>query len=380
VTCRWNPETLCNLSPKMTEPAPLQQIDRTYVRYAGRKLSYFAGCDYFRLSSHPAVKQALVAGLKKYGLSVAASRLTTGNHILFSKIEDKLSQFFGSPAALLVSNGYATNSVAAQALRHEFSTVIIDARAHVSLRDASRFFSGPILDFKHRDPQDLARVITGLPRDSKPIVLTDGMFSHDGEIAPLREYIKILPANAMILLDDAHAAGVLGKTGKGTPEYAGVSRDRIVQTTTLSKAFGVFGGAILCNRALREKMISSSPMVAGSTPVPLPLVNAGLKAVEVLKRDLALRRRLNQKVDYVKTFLRGKGVEVPATPSPVIAVLPESASQAEAIKQRMLASKIFPPFIRYPGGPESGYFRIVVSSEHSKGQLDDLLQALTGKQ
>src|SRR5690606_9263144 len=117
-------------------PEPLQQIDRTYVRAGKRRLSYFAGCDYFRLASHPKVLRALNEGVKKNGLNVAASRMTTGNHELYGKLEKALAQFFGSESALIVSNGYVTNLIVAQALAGEFSHVVMDEKAHPSLLDA----------------------------------------------------------------------------------------------------------------------------------------------------------------------------------------------------------------------------------------------------
>jgi 7-keto-8-aminopelargonate synthetase-like enzyme len=374
----------------MKEPAPLQilqklqklqRLDRACVLFNRRKFSYFAGCDYFGLSSHPEVMRAVTTGLEKYGLNVAASRLTTGNHALYLELESALARFFAAPAALLVSNGYASNTVAAQTLRGDFSHVVIDAKAHVSLRDASRFFSCPILEFKHRDPADLRRVLSRTGGNMKPVLLTDGVFAHDGTIAPLREYVKILiffGSNGKILLDDAHGAGVIGQTGRGTPEFEEVPRkdqERIIQTVTLSKAFGVYGGAILCSRALRGRMIAGSAMFAGSTPMPLPLVNAALRAIHVLKKDRSLRRRLNHNVAYVKTALRAAGLPVPRTPAPVIAVIPENPAQAAAIRRSLVASRIFPSLIKYPGGPAAGYFRFAISSDHTKRQLDDLLAA-----
>ncbi len=355
---------------------PLQQLDRTYVLWENRKLSYFAGCDYFRLASHPAVKAAVKQGLDQYGLNVAASRLTTGHHLLYSRLETALAEFFAAPSAVLVGSGYATNLIVAQALRNDVSHLLIDARAHVSLRDATRFFSSPVLEFKHRDPRDLARLLARLRGNVKPLLLTDGVFSHDGQIAPLKEYLKILPANGCILLDDAHAAGILGATGKGTAEYAGVPRRRIVQTVTLSKAFGVYGGAILCGRPLREKILSRSAMFAGSTPLPLPLANAALKSIELLRTDPGLRCRLSHNVNYVKSALRSRGLPVAETPSPVIAVVPRHAAEARSIRRCLLARGVFPSFIHYPGGPAAGYFRFAISSEHTRSQLDALLTGL----
>jgi 7-keto-8-aminopelargonate synthetase-like enzyme len=357
----------------MSEPESLPQVGRTGVHYQGRTLTYFAGCDYFRMASAPSVLKAVTTGLKKYGLNVAASRVTTGNHALYGELEKTLSRYFGAPAALVVSNGYSTNGVVAQALRGEFSHVLIDAKAHVSLRDASRLFDCPVLEFKSRDAADLRRALARCGARSRPILLTDGVYTYESDVAPLRDYLRALGPKGMILLDDAHGAGVLGARGRGTPELAGVSRGRIIQTATLSKAFGVYGGAILCSRELREKMIAKSTMFAGSTPLPLPLVFAAICSVKRLQSDRSLRRRLNENVRYVKSAL-GR----PLTPVPVAAVTPTDAAHAAALRKQLLARGIFPSFIKYPGGPVGGYLRIVISSEHTKKQLDSLLAVLKG--
>jgi 7-keto-8-aminopelargonate synthetase-like enzyme len=351
----------------------LRQVDRTYVIWKNRRLSYFAGCDYFRLSSHPAILRAVKEAVDRDGLNVAASRLTTGNHPLFTRLEKALAAFFGAPAALLAGNGYATNSIVAQAVREDFSHVLIDDRAHVSLRDACRFLPRPALPFRHRDARDLARRLRG---KSKPLVMTDGLFARDGEVAPLKDYLKVLPAGGMILVDDAHGAGLLGASGRGTVEYAGVPRRRVIQTVTLSKAFGLYGGAILCDGPMREKIMAGSSMFAGSTPVPLPFAGAALRALELLRRDPGLRCRLSRNVQYVKTILRSRGLLTPHTPAPIVAIVPRDAAETARLRRHLLERGVFPSFIRYPGGPEGGYYRFVISSEHSREQLDDLLEGL----
>ncbi|MGO8698132.1 MAG: aminotransferase class I/II-fold pyridoxal phosphate-dependent enzyme [Limisphaerales bacterium] len=355
---------------------PLQQVDRTWVIWKKRKLSYFAGCDYFRLASHPAVIESVQQGLAQYGLNVAASRLTTGHHALYARLEDALAKFFAAPAALLVSTGYVANVIAAQGLHEDFSHILIDARGHASLRDAAHFFRGPVAEFKHHDAADLARRLKGKP---KPLVLTDGVSPLEGEIAPLREYLKVLPRDGMILLDDAHSAGILGARGAGTPEYAEVSRHRMIQTVTLSKAFGVYGGAILCERATREKIMACSRMFAGNTPLPLPLANAALASIGLLRNDQGFRCRLSQNVRYVKNALRAVGMAVPETPVPIVAVLPRDRRDAQALRQRLLSRDVFPSLIKYPGAPEGGCFRFVISSEHSREQLDNLIASLTDR-
>src|SRR5947207_12971148 len=136
---------------------PLQLIDRTHVFYKNRKLSYFGGCDYFRLSSHPRVVAALQAGLAKYGLTVAASRKTTGNHLLYERLERRLVAFFAAADAVLVSSGYATNIVVAQALAGNYSHVLIDEKAHASLVGAGDFFDGPTIRFAYRRVDAVSR-------------------------------------------------------------------------------------------------------------------------------------------------------------------------------------------------------------------------------
>src|SRR6185295_19144286 len=141
--------------PEIAPGPPLQQIDRTSVLYEGRKLAYFGGCDYFRLSSHPHVLQACVEGLHRYGLNVAASRLTTGNHRAYQALEERIAGSFGVESATLVSTGYVANSVAAQALAGQFSHAFIDQESHASLTDAAALLNARVIRFERGNAADL---------------------------------------------------------------------------------------------------------------------------------------------------------------------------------------------------------------------------------
>lgn len=360
----------------MPLPAPLQQVDRTFVKWNGRKLSYFAGCDYFRLASHPQVLHAAEKALTTIGLNVSASRKTTGNHTIYDQLEATLKNFFGSASAVLVPNGYATNVIAAQGLAGDFTHAVLDERAHPSLKDAAKFLGAEILSFEHRDPQSLAQRVKSIGKSARVVLLTDGMFSHDGSIAPLGAYLKALPRSATIVLDDAHAAGTLGLTGKGSLEAENIPRDRVVQTITLSKAFGAYGGAILCDDALRDRIISNSGMFVGSTPLPLPMAAAAIKGVQLLATHPRWRKQLIFNVTFVKSALKKSGITVTENTSPIITVVPSSESHAETLKAQCLHHKIFPSLIKYPGGPETGFFRFVISSEHKAAQLEALVCAI----
>ncbi len=180
-------------------------------------------------------------------------------------------------------------------------------------------------------------------------------------------------------MDDAHGAGTLGKTGRGSVELENIPRKRVIQTITLSKAFGVYGGAILCSRDLRERIFAKSKMFGGSTPLPLPLANAALSAIQILRTDKTLRRRLVRNVAYVKNALRKAGLEISDPPSPILAVFPKTEREAAKLKARCLANGIFPSFIKYHGGPKNGYFRFAISSEHTRKQIDALIEVFTGR-
>ncbi|MBU6400185.1 MAG: aminotransferase class I/II-fold pyridoxal phosphate-dependent enzyme [Verrucomicrobia bacterium] len=354
---------------------PLQQVDRTRVRWHGRKFAYFAGCDYFRLASHPAVLRALREGLEKFGLNVAASRATTGNHRLFALLEQRLAAFFGVEDAVLVSSGYLSNQAVTQTLAGRFSHALIDERAHNSLVDAAQFLDCPIYRFKHRDAVDVARILARLGQWARPILLTDGLFSHDGSVAPLKLYRHTLPTDGWLLVDDAHAAGILGRMGRGTAELEGISRARLIQTVALSKAFGVYGGAVLTTRALAREIRARSRLFNGNTPLPLPLAAAALRALSLVRTD-PLIERLARKTAYVKSALRAGGFPVTDSPAPIVALAPPTRRDRQRCERRLLHYGVFPSFIRYPGGPAKGYFRFALSSEHSRAQLDALVAAL----
>jgi glycine C-acetyltransferase/8-amino-7-oxononanoate synthase len=360
----------------MTEPEPLQIIGDNQVRWRNRTLIYFSGCDYFRLSQHPAIASALKDALKKNGLSVAASRLTTGNHKIYAQLEKELAAFFGAESALVFPNGYLAPMAVAQALVGEFSHVFIDELAHAALVDAARMLDCPVKMFAHGNAKDLAGRLAKLGSRSHPIVLTDGMFSHDGSVAPLADYLKILPPAGMILVDDAHGAGVLGATGRGTLEHAGVSRQHIIQCATLSKAFGAYGGVVLAARALREKIVARSRLFAGSTPLPPPLAGAALAGLAVLKCEPARRKKLFRNTMHLRNQLRQSGWEIAKTPGPIIRLPFMNAAAAGDLKKRLLAAGVYPPFLKYGKASAAGFFRFVISSEHTDSQLKKLAAVL----
>jgi glycine C-acetyltransferase/8-amino-7-oxononanoate synthase len=360
----------------MIEAEPLEMAGDNEVRWRNRTLIHFSGCDYFRLARHSAVASMARSALEKTGLNVAASRLTTGNRKLYADLEKELAAFFDAETAVVLPNGYLAPMAVAQALAGKFSHVFVDELSHVALIDATRMLDCRVKVFPHRDVASLARNVAKLAAGSRPIILTDGMFSHDGSVAPLSEYLKILPPAGMILVDDAHGAGVLGARGRGTLEQTGVNRTRIIQCATLSKAFGVYGGVVLGTRALRAKIVTRSRLFAGSTPLPPPLAGAALAALQILKREPVRRERLFRNVSWLRNRLRESGWEIAETPGPIVRLPSMNSAAANELKKRLLAASIYPPFVKYGKASAAGFFRFVISSGHTELHLDKLARVL----
>jgi 7-keto-8-aminopelargonate synthetase-like enzyme len=234
----------------------------------------------------------------------------------------------------------------------------------------------PVRTFRHRNPGDLARQIKRCGKKAKLLVITDGMFSYNGIVAPLADYLKVLPANALLMVDDAHGAGTIGRTGRGSIEVAGVSRKQVLQTLTMSKALGTYGGAVVCSKELRERIVSHSHIYAGSTPLLLPLAYATRTSLRLLATDKGFRRRQENNARFVRDSLHEAGLEVPETPGPLIPIIPKDAAEVKRLHQELLRAGILPPFLNYPNGPLRGFFRFVISSEHTREQLKRIVPAV----
>ena len=362
----------------MTEPDALQFVGDNEVRLRHHRLTYFSGCDYFRLARHPRLAAAAKKSLREHGLNVAASRRTTGNHKIYGQLEKELAIFFGVETALVLPDGYLAPIAVAQALAGEFTHALLDEFAHGALVDAARMLGCPVKGFRHREVASCARLVSKCGRNARPIILTDGMFAHDGSVAPLRAYLKILPSRGKILVDDAHGAGVLGRNGQGSLEQEGVGRKQIIQCTTLSKAFGVYGGVVLGSRELREKILMHSRAFIGTTPLPPPLAGAALAALKILRSEPGRRKRLFQNLLFVRKKLRLAGWEILETPGPIVRLPSINAPEAIDLEKRLEAAAIYPPFLKYSIASAGGMFRFVISSEHTRAQLDLLTAVLAG--
>ncbi len=358
-------------------PPPLSPAGRTRVLSEGRRLVYFGGCDYFRMASNPATLKAAAQAARLHGLSIGASRMTTGNSPLLVELERELAAFFKVPQALVTPTGSTANACLAEGLAGEFTHVFLDERAHASLQDAVIRMDCRVIRFAHRDPRDLERRQARLVESHRILLITDGVFPLDGAIAPLAAYRTVLRRAAWMWVDDCHGAGTVGETGTGTTELEGIPAARLVRTLTLSKAFGTYGGVILASKAIVGRVVRESRTFATGTPPPAPCAAAALEALRLLRTDPTIRQRLAATVLRVKSALTAAGYRLEPSPAPIVSIVPKTPGKRQELERNLLAEGIHPSFIRYPGGPPQGLFRFALSSEHSPAQVTALIRALT---
>ncbi len=347
-----------------------------HLIWRGRRLLHFSGCDYFRLARSTRLVASAASLMNKEGLNVAASRITTGNRSLYAKLEESLAEFFRFTSAVLLNSGYSASLAAAQGLAGTFTHAFVDEWAHGALQDAARYLNCPVMVFRHRDVGHLRSLLAKPGKLSRPVILTDGLFSHDGSVAPLREYMKILPREGRILLDDAHGAGVLGATGGGAAEAAGVGHERIILCASLAKAFGSAGGVVLCDSRIRSQIFERSGIFKGSTPLPPPLAGAALTAARLLQKSASRRFRLHQHTRQVREQLKITGWPIPENPGPIVRLPDLSPAASTCLGSQLLKAGIYPSQLRYSAASESAAFRFVISSEHSVEDLKRLTRAL----
>ena len=354
----------------------MQQVDAIHVRFEKKTFVYFGGCDYLRMSWHPEIRRAVRDGLNRHGLNVAASRSTTGNHPLYRKLEEKLAGFFGCEDAILVSNGYMASMVAAQGLAGRFGRVVMDAKAHACLRDAAGFIGAPVKTFLHRKVPNLNTLRRRSGTGASILAMSDGLYAQDGSVAPLPEWTETLGRHDWLLVDDAHGVGILGRNGRGALEWTRVRHPRLLLTATLSKAFGVYGGMILGGARLLNHIRAHSRMLVGNTPLPLPLAEAALMSLRLMRTNRR-RDRLMAHADCLKKILREGGWKnLPESPAPIVSGTPRSAAAARRVAQALRGAGIYPSLIHYPGAGREGYFRFALSSEHTRENLQELSSVL----
>jgi len=355
---------------------PIESSHGTTVVLDGRELDYFGGCGYLGLAHHPRVVEALTEGARRHGVSAGASRETTGNTRAHEALEADLARTLGCQAAILLPEGYTANFAAAQSLAEDHAVALVDERSHPSLFDAARNAGFELVNIAHRDSVALRRALAYCG-SRRAVVMTDSVFPSSGELAPLAEWAELARAQAgTLLVDDCHGTGVIGASGRGALEEGAIGGEHVLLTSTLSKALGCYGGFVAGTRAQVERVQHHSNVYVGSTPIPPALAEAGRAALEIAFGDGARVAQLRANIALLRAGLERLGLARAGAELPVFSFSLENEARMQALEQGLRAEGVLAPWIRYPGGPPAGNFRIVVTAAHSLAQVERLLDAL----
>ncbi len=341
----------------------------------GRELWNFASNDYLGLASHPAIREAFHEGLDRFGHGAGASRLITGSQPPHHRFEEQLAAAKGSEAALLFSSGFATAAGVIPALVGKDDFIVLDKLCHACLIDGARLSGATLRVFPHNDVAKLGRLLAGIRdkhADARILILTESVFSMDGDLCPLEEILELKERHeALLLLDEAHGFGVLGPTGMGLAEELDV-QDRIdFQMGTLSKAAGLSGAYIACPAVWHDLLVNRARSFIFSTAPSPALAHAASAALGVIHSDEGadLRNRLSSKI----SILRPDGPSTPIVPI----ILGSSAAALEA-SEALADEGFLVPAIRYPTVPRgTERLRISLSADHPTDAVEALAARLT---
>ena len=355
-----------------------QQVE---VHSGDRKLINFSSNDYLGLAAHESLRMAAHDGVETLGAGAGSARLISGSQTIAHEFEARLAAFKQTEAALSFSSGYAAALGAVPALIGQGDVVIIDKLVHASLVDAARLSGAKLRVFKHNDLAELETILQWASgREGNTLVITESVFSMDGDLAPVRDLVQLKNRyGAWLMLDEAHATGLYGEGRRGIAEEMGVADGVEVQLGTLGKSLGAAGGYICGSQALIDLLVNRARSFIFSTaPVPAQLAAAkrGVQLVQSNEGE-ALRTRLWANVDALKNGLIQQGWKLPVVRSAILPLMIGDERDALALAERVREAGVWIPAVRYPTVARgAARLRVTVSAAHQPKHLDALLKAL----
>lgn len=357
----------------------LAPASATSVLAAGQSLLMFGSNDYLGLARDRRVTATAAAAATEWGAGSTGSRLTTGTFPLHRALEQELAELKGAEAALFFSSGYLASVGSIPALVGRGDLILSDALNHASLIDGCRLSRAEIRIYRHGDARHAAELLGDRDQFRRVLLVTDGVFSMDGDLAPLPALVELCEAtDAWLMVDDAHGTGVLGAMGGGTVEYFGL-QDRVpVQMGTASKALGAEGGFIAGSTELISYLQNRARSFIFST-APTPATVAGARAALSIVRDEPERRvALSRNVQQLRGGLRERGLNVPEGVTPIIPVLLGEAEAAVRISRLLEQEGFWIPAIRPPTVPSgTARLRVSVTAAHTAEEIDEAIQAIS---
>ena len=359
------------LSTSETMPGP-------WIEVGGRHMLNLGSNNYLGLAGHSDVRTAAADAAQTWGAGSSGSRLTTGNLPCFTDLEHSLAQLKKCEDAVIFGSGYVTNVGVIQALVGSNDLVLSDALNHASLIDGCRLSRATVRVYRHADVEHLLTLLQDRSSFRRALILTDGVFSMDGDIAPLPALCDVAEAhNAWIMVDDAHGTGVLGDTGGGCAEYFGVAARIAVHMGTLSKALGSAGGYVAGSRVLTEYLRNKArSFMFATAPVPAAAAAASA-ALRIVKLDPERRERCLSNAAFLRERLTAAGCEVLPGITPIVPVIIGDTSAARSVAFALQLTGVWAPAIRPPTVPEgSARLRCCVMADHTEAELQTAADAI----
>ncbi len=355
----------------------LQSPSAPHARVDGKNVLVLCSNNYLGLANHPKLKQAAITATRKYGAGSGSVRVIAGTMDLHLKLEKILADYRRAEASITFQSGYATNAGTILSLVDERDLIISDELNHGSIIDGCRMTKAERRVYQHKDMSDLERQLKDTDRFRRVLIITDGVFSMDGDIAPLKDIVNLAKENqAITYVDDAHGDGVLGENGRGITNHFGLEGKVDVDMGTFSKAFGCVGGYVVGSKDLCTYLQNKvrSYLLSGSQPPAVP--GACIAAIQLVQRTPGLVKKLWDNTRYFKKGLKDLGFDTGKSETPITPVMVGESGKAHKLADAMFKLGVFVLPIVYPMvAKDKARIRTIVTSAHTRKDLDQAIHA-----
>lgn len=346
------------------------------VEIEGKKFIMFGSNNYLGLANDPRMKQAAIDAVKKFGTGTAGSRFLNGNTVLHTELERRLAAFKGRKAALIYSTGYQMNLGVVSALVGKGDVAVVDKLDHASILDGCKLSNGETRRFRHNNVRDLERVLKEIGPKRGKLVIVDGVFSMEGDISPIPGIAKICKKyGARFMVDDAHATGVLGKTGRGTCEYFGLNHGEVdLVVGTCSKSFASIGGFVVGDKDILHYIQHVSRSMMFSAGLPPASAASIIKAIDIIETEPERIKRLWDNSKYLLERFKAMGFDTGETKTPIIPVIIGDNIRTFTLWKDLYEHGLFTnPVVSPAVPPKRSLIRVAVTATHTRAHLDRAL-------
>ncbi len=354
----------------------------THIEIEGKTFLSFCSNNYLGLANNPSVIKAVKDAVEEYGWGAGASRLISGNMSSHESLEDEISRFKGKEASLVFPTGYMANLGAISSLVSNGDLVICDKLNHASIIDGCRLSGADFRVYAHCDMVKLENILRKSLKYNRKLIVTDSVFSMDGDLAPLPDIVRIAGKHkAMVMVDEAHGTGVFGENGRGVVEHFNLNKEVYIVMGTLSKAIGSLGGYVCGDIDLINYLRNKARSFMYTTALPPAVCAASIAGIKKIQNDPSLRESLWRNVRFIKEKLKSLNFSTISSESPIIPILIGDSQKAVDMSNFLYKKGLLIPAIRPPTVPaNSSRLRMTVMSTHTKEDLERLLEVLSDVQ